>query len=309
MNPFLGLRSCRASRSDKAFVIPLSAPFEMPVNHHSFISVSLLYLVPCFTLSLTFHCNCHFLTTRCFQIIHRRSLLSFAFQAGCHISGCQSCCLTRWEVRRLLTPSVITLSTTFTAPLMPWSCCNFTLRLMQLDVADYKIATLSNCLVKIAAPLLNEDFITPPYRKPNQKNNNSLASGKSFFISQQRQVCCEYWFQLHRTRFSHSTCKMSCCFTSDMIQLILIPRLSPDKRQERRLNSIVADRFNPAALLFSYLNFVVSMLNAYLLISFTPFSRWRPTWGLSPFSPSSRTSQSFSSHFSGCSRSTLGRMF
>lgn len=161
-------------------------------------------------------------------MIHTRSLLSFAFQPGCHISGCQTHRLTGSEICCLLMPSVITLSTTVTAPLMPRSCCNFTLRLMQLDVASYKIATLSNCLVKNEACLLNEDFIMPPCRKPKEKKK-SLASGKSFFILQQRQVCCEYWFQLHTTRFSHPSCKMSYCSTSEMIQLILIPRRGPDK--------------------------------------------------------------------------------
>lgn len=72
-NPFLVLHSCCLSHSNKAFVIPLSASFEMSVSHHSFILVPLFYLMPCFTLSLTFHCECHFLTLRCFQIIHQRS--------------------------------------------------------------------------------------------------------------------------------------------------------------------------------------------------------------------------------------------
>lgn len=158
------------------------------------------------------------------------------------MTGTEMCCL--------LMLSLITLSTTFTLPLMPWSCCNFTLRLMQLDVAEYKLAMLSNCLVKNEAHLLNEDFITPsPYRKTKKKK--SLASGKSFFILQQRQVCCEYWFQLHTTWFAHSSCEMSYCSTSEMIQLILIPRLSPDKWQQRRLNSIVVYHFNPASFLCS----------------------------------------------------------
>lgn len=67
------LHSCCLSHSNKAFVIPLAASFEMSVSHPSFILVPLFYLMPCFTLSLTFHCNCHFLTLRCFQIIHQRS--------------------------------------------------------------------------------------------------------------------------------------------------------------------------------------------------------------------------------------------
>lgn len=62
---------------------------------------------------------------------------------------------------------------------------------MQLDVAEYKIAMLSNCLVKNEAHLLNEGFITPPPYRKTKKKKNSLASGKSFFIfSKGKFVVC-----------------------------------------------------------------------------------------------------------------------
>lgn len=247
------LHSCCLFHSKKAFVIPLSASFEMSVSHHSFILLPFFYLMPCFTLSLTFHCNCQFITLHCFQIARQRS-------PSCHWSFhsavlkplscfcCQTDCMTGSEKCCLLMLSLITLSAIVTHPLMPWSCCNFTSRLMQLDVVEYKIAILSNCLVKNEVHLLNEDFIMPPlYRKT--KKFPGLR--KSFFILRQRQVCCEYWFQLHTTWFAHSSCEMSNCSASEVIQLILIPRLSPDRWEWRRLNSIVVYRFNPPSLLRS----------------------------------------------------------
>lgn len=60
---------------------------------------------------------------------------------------------------------------------------------MQLDVADYKIVMLSNCLVKNEAHLFNEDFITPPpYRKTKKipwplENHFFIFSKGKFVVS------------------------------------------------------------------------------------------------------------------------------